>query len=204
MDDMGGDAVGVIGRHESTLLSDAVSPIRLSSLATGVVSDEGAGSRRSLEDCSGLRGRGKTLFVVGVTIGTAAPGSHVKCNEGVQLDQAMEVAENDGEREVDEIGRVAAEQSNKLDNLGEGKHEDELGPEGPKTSIDSPVGGGPPASSKEERVDGESERGEGCKVQSVGAPRLLSNVEWLVKSHQKILAKADRVLTSRRVSREPS
>lgn len=106
---------------------------------------------------------------------------------------------------MDEVGRVAAEQSNKLDNLGEGKHEDELRPESPETSVHGPIGGGPPACSKQEGVDGESERGEGCKVQSVCAPRLLSTVEWLVKAHQHFLFfQGNKVLTSKRVSREPS
>lgn len=87
----------------------------------------------------------------------------------------MEISKDDGNREEDEIGRVAPEKTNELDNLGEGEHEDELGPKGIEAVREVPVGSCPPARCQEERINGKCQGGEGCNVEGVCAPGLLSN-----------------------------
>lgn len=53
----------------------------------------------------------------------------MKGHEGIELDKAVKVPEDNGYRKENYIPWVSAEKPNKLDNLCEGKHENELGPE---------------------------------------------------------------------------
>ena len=41
----------------------------------------------------------------------------------------MKVTEDDRNRQVDDIGRVAPKQANQLDDFGESKYKDDLGPD---------------------------------------------------------------------------
>lgn len=99
---------------------------------------------------------------------------HIERKQCVQLDEPMEVAKYDRDRQVLEIARVTSKQSHKLDDLGEGKHEDELCPESMAPPSQLPIGRCPPKRGKEEWVDKESERRERGKVKCVSAPRLLT------------------------------
>lgn len=40
----------------------------------------------------------------------------------------MKVAEEDRDRQIDDIGRITPKQANQLDHLGETKYKDDLGP----------------------------------------------------------------------------
>lgn len=172
-----------------------------SSLVTYVVSDERNSARRCLENDRGSRCGGKTLLVVGVTIGSATPRGlarerqhgqqgpiqysrrlrvdgdrtyHVKSDECIELNQAVEIAKDDGQGQEANVGGVAAEQAHELDDLGKGKHEDELGPECQQAAAKRPFSSGPPARGEQKRVDGKGKRGKGCKVQGISAPWLLA------------------------------
>lgn len=85
----------------------------------------------------------------------------------------MEVPKNDGHGEEHDVGRVAAEEANELDNLGEGQ-ECELGVKGTVSVHGLPTFGTPPEGCQDEKVEDEGERGEGCNVQCICAPPLLS------------------------------
>lgn len=143
----------------------------------------GAGARR----CSSLVSPSALLphDVCPVTVSVAAREQekkekrtyHVKSNEGIQLDEAVKVSKDNGQRQVAYIRGIAAEEPHELDDLGKGKHEDELGPECVLAAAKIPPSCSPPAGSQQKRVDGKGERGKGCKVQGVGAPWLLA--AWL-------------------------
>lgn len=81
---------------------------------------------------------------------------HSKSKEGIELDEAVEVAKDDRDREKLDVARVAHEQSHQLDHLGEAKHEDELCPERILSACELPVSGGPPARGEQEWIDDES------------------------------------------------
>lgn len=109
---------------------------------------------------------------------------HVKSNERIQLNQAVKVAKDNGHGHKDNVAGVAQQQAHELDKLGEAKHEDELGPKGIVSILDVPLGRRPPARGKQKRVDDKGERGEGRKVEGVGAPGLLSvETKSLVRGH---------------------
>lgn len=107
---------------------------------------------------------------------------HVKSNEGIELDQTMEISKDDGDGNKDDIARVSQQKSHELDKLGEAKHEDELGPEGVVSVLDMPLSRRPPARGKQKRVDDKGQRGKGREVEGVGAPRLLSAVQVIFVS----------------------
>lgn len=101
---------------------------------------------------------------------------HVESKKGIELDQTMEISKDDGDGNKDDIARVSQQKSHELDELGEAKHEEELGPEGVVSVLDMPLSRRPPARGKQKRVDDEGERGKGREVEGVCAPRLLSVV----------------------------
>lgn len=69
---------------------------------------------------------------------------HVKSNKGIDLDEAVEVAKDDGDGQEQDVARVSQEESSKLYDLGETKYEDDLGPECILSARWVPVGGGLP------------------------------------------------------------
>jgi hypothetical protein len=186
----GAGVVGGVG----FFLSDAVliPVLRLASFLAHVIADERSFSWWRLEDDGRLRRGSQTGFVIGITILTATPrclgdvsdGSrcyvcikayHVECDESIDLDEAMKVSKNDGKRQEDEIGGVPLEESHELDHLGKGKHEDELSPEGVLAACEIPVRSRPPAGRQKKGVNSKCQGGEGCNVEGVGAPGLLSD-----------------------------
>lgn len=54
---------------------------------------------------------------------------HLEGEERVKFDKSMEVPKDDGRRQEQEVAGIPHEEADKLDNLGEAEHEDELGPE---------------------------------------------------------------------------
>lgn len=99
----------------------------------------------------------------------------------------MEVSEQNGHRQEDDVAGVSKKQSHKLDHLSEGKHEDELGPEGEATALHVPTRRSPPAREEEERIDDECQRGESGDVKGIGAPPLLpmQHVRGILTEHIK-------------------
>lgn len=51
---------------------------------------------------------------------------HVQSKEGVEFDEAMEVAEDDRQRQVHDIAWIASEKTPEFDDLGEAEYEDNL------------------------------------------------------------------------------
>lgn len=51
---------------------------------------------------------------------------HIKRNKRVEFDETMKITKENRNGQPPKITRVATEQSDKLDNLGESKHEEEL------------------------------------------------------------------------------
>ena len=86
----------------------------------------------------------------------------------------MEVAEDNRHRQEHNVAWVLPEQSNKLDDLGEAEHENELSPERTLSGFHVPIGGGPPAGREQKGVDQEGKGRESRQVQRVRAPRLLA------------------------------
>lgn len=94
--------------------------------------------------------------------------------ERVELDQAMEIAKKDRNWQEDDVSGVLAEEAHKLDNLGEAKHEDDLGNQEGVAVGGRPLSRRPPARVEHEGVEDKGQRGEGGNMQGVGAPRLLA------------------------------
>lgn len=136
------------------------------SLLANVVANERTVAWWGFQHDRWLWRRSQSLFIVGIAVSSAAPGGlsrlaletprslsesityHIKSHEGVELDEAMEVAKDDGHREEDDIAGVSAEKPNKLHNLCKGKHEDELGPEGVLPILQLPFACCPPTRSQ--------------------------------------------------------
>lgn len=57
---------------------------------------------------------------------TTVTAYHIQSEESVELDEAVEVAEHNRERQVHDVAWVAPEETPELDYLGEAKHEDKL------------------------------------------------------------------------------
>lgn len=55
---------------------------------------------------------------------------HVKGDESIELYKPMEIAKDDGDGEENDIAGVAKKQAHQFDDLGKGKHVDELSPKG--------------------------------------------------------------------------
>jgi hypothetical protein len=100
--------------------------------------------------------------------------NHVKSKEGVELDEPVKVSKDNGDGNKDDVAGVSQQKSHELDKLGEGEHEDELGPKGIVSVLQIPLGRRPPARGKQKRVDNEGDGGKGREVEGVGAPGLLS------------------------------
>lgn len=116
---------------------------------------------------------------------------HVEGDERIDLDKAMEVSKNDGKGQEEEIGGVPLEESHELDHLGKGKHEDELSPEGVSAACEIPVRSRPPARRQKKGVNGKRQGGEGCNVEGVGAPGLLSDPGVRFRSQAQLKCGAD-------------
>lgn len=99
---------------------------------------------------------------------------HLERKKGVELYKTVEITEDDRNREKHNVARVPYKESNKLDDLSEGEHEDKLRPEGIAAVCRIPVISRPPARYQEERVGDERQRGESREVQSIRAPWLLA------------------------------
>lgn len=99
---------------------------------------------------------------------------HVKSKQGVEFDESMEVTKYYGDGQEYHVSWVSAEETHKLDNLGQGEHEDELGPKGVSSAFHFPPSRGPPTGGKEERVHQKRQRGKSGNVESIRAPPLLS------------------------------
>lgn len=86
-----------------------------------------------------------TKAIISVTVRSATPGSlwresveiiaarkgatnHSKSEQGIKLYETMEIAEQDGDRQEDQIRRVSCKETNQLDNFGNA-HEDNEGDE---------------------------------------------------------------------------
>lgn len=57
----------------------------------------------------------------------------------------MEVSKDNRNRQIDKVSWVLAEESNQLNNLGEAKHEDDLGSQNSVPVVDIPTLSSPPA-----------------------------------------------------------
>lgn len=57
----------------------------------------------------------------------------------------MEISKENRNRQIDKVLWVLAEESNQLDDLGEAKHEDDLGRQKSVPVVDIPALSGPPA-----------------------------------------------------------
>lgn len=108
--------------------------------------------------------------------------NHSKCEESIELDQAVEVAEDDRNWQEHNIDRVAAEQPHELDHFGEAEHEYELGPERISPALRGPALGCLPAQGQEEWISHKGQGGERRDVQGVRAPRLLTIAEVRLSS----------------------
>lgn len=117
----------------------------------------------------------------GVISGAPGRTNHVKSKEGIELNEPVEITKDNGDGNKDDVAGVSQQKSHELDKLGEGEHEDELGPKGVESVAEIPLARRQPARGKQKRVDDEGKGGEGSEVQGVGAPGLLSMLQVIFR-----------------------
>lgn len=132
------DALGGMGVHPDSLGSAGLLPLG-DHLLGHAVADEVA-TRRSGQAHGALGTRSQTDVIVGVTVGSAAPGGHLEGRQSVELDKTVAPAKDDGDGQEHEVAGVAAEESHELDDLGEAEDEDDLGPQSLLAALHVPVG----------------------------------------------------------------
>jgi hypothetical protein len=113
--------------------------------------------------------------------GASGGTNHVKSKEGIELDEPVEISKDNGDGNKDDVAGVSQQKSHELDKLGEGEHEDELGPEGVESVAKIPLARRQPARGKQKRVDDKGKGGEGSEVEGVGAPGLLSMLQVIFR-----------------------
>lgn len=101
---------------------------------------------------------------------------HIKSDQGIDLDEAMEVAKKDGDGIEHDVLGVATPKTNKLDDLGEGEHPYEFGNQGVVPGFRVPIGCAPPKGQQNQGVSDKGQRSEGGQVKGVSAPRLLATI----------------------------
>ena len=94
----------------------------------------------------------------------------------------MKISEEDRHRKEHHVARVPLKQPHQLDYFGEGEHEDQLGPDSVFAVFHVPIGCRPPAARHNERIEGKGKRREGCNVQRICAPPLLSVTKALAQA----------------------
>lgn len=86
----------------------------------------------------------------------------------------MEISENDRDRQEHDVAWVSHEETNKLDDLGESEHENDLRPEGILAAGRIPVLGRFPEREDDEWVHHEGQGRKSGNVQRICAPELLA------------------------------
>lgn len=145
----------------------------LSHLALVAVTDEVLATGGRSQTHGSLRARSEANVIVGVAVSSAAPGSHLQSRQGVELDDAVGVAEKDRHRQEDEVARVAAEEIHELHDLRESENEDDLSPKHLIAAVHVPLSGALPQRQDDERIEKEGQGGKRGDVERVGAPGLL-------------------------------
>ena len=100
----------------------------------------------------------------------------MKSKQGIDLDETVEIAKEDGDRVEQEVLRMATPETEKLDDLGEEEYPGQLGNQGIEAGIGVPIGCAPPQREKNQGVSNKGQRGEGRQVKSVSTPRLLTTI----------------------------
>ena len=97
-----------------------------------------------------------------------------ECEERIELDQAMEIAKDDRNGQVNDVPWVFAEEPHKLHHFGEAEHEDDLGSQESVAVGGRPLRRRSPARVDKEGVEDKGQGGKGGDVEGVSAPRLLT------------------------------
>jgi hypothetical protein len=101
----------------------------------------------------------------------------LESKQSPQLDQAVEVAKQDGHGQEHDVTRVSAKQPNQFHYFGKAKHECDLRSQKEVPIPGLPVLRTPPAREEQEGVDQKRQRRKRRNVQRIGTPRLLA-VDW--------------------------
>jgi hypothetical protein len=114
----------------------------------------------------GTSAEAHTLIIIGITIFAAAPRSDFQREQRPEFDEAMKPAEDNRNRQEDDVPWLSPEQRDIFDDLRETEPSEES-EEPVHLAISSHISTAVPCKEEKQRVHKKCKRGEGRKVQSI-------------------------------------